>query len=304
MDKNELQKKVAREVFQAVYSLTNGYEKKYIPESKILSEVKQHLGILGNIPNLKSLVHICLENLRKAGVCHRIDPESFSANQMSSDAASDFAQPSGLGRDLTCWLGSRKRRFSNTALHTEDTQAARENSLTNDEADRTCKRLRTNSEAVLYIDHNKPAMKPHQMMHGLYSHLNRNLVCSAYGENDRELDQHLEKISLAGSVYSIETEDEICSCSESSCMESVETMNTSDELTQTMDDVGIPTKNSLEQQPLLQNNGKASGGDEIKSEGSSRNESSAQLINTTEERAQTVNNVDTCTETNPEQASP
>uniref|UniRef100_A0A1A9UL46 Uncharacterized protein n=1 Tax=Glossina austeni TaxID=7395 RepID=A0A1A9UL46_GLOAU len=295
MDKNELQKKITREVFQVVYSLTDGYDKKYIPESKILSEVKQHIENSGSIPNLKILVHICLENLRKAGVLHRIDPEHFSANQMSSDAASDFAHPSVLGRvrNLMGWIGSRKRRFSNTSLHTEDTQAARGVSLENDEVESTCKRLRTNSGDVLNIDHNKPVMKSYEM-YGLHPHLNRNLAGSTFGEYDRELDQHLEKISLEGSVYSIDNEDEICSCSESSCAESVETTNAADELTQTIDDVAIPTKNDLEQQPPFENDGKASGDAKIKDECASHSGSSSEQIlkttNTTEEQAQTEAN--------------
>uniref|UniRef100_A0A1B0A1K9 Uncharacterized protein n=1 Tax=Glossina pallidipes TaxID=7398 RepID=A0A1B0A1K9_GLOPL len=336
MDKKELEKKITREVFKVVYTLTNGYDKKYIPESKILSEVKQRIANSRNIPKLKILVHECLENLRNAGVFHQIDPERFSVNQLSSDAACDFAQPSEV-KNLMCWIGSRKRRFSNTSLHTEDTQAAPENSLRNDEVKCTCKRLRTNSGDVLNVDDKKPVMKLYEMC-GLHPHLNMNLAGSACGENDRQLDQHLEKISFAGSVYSIGNEHEFCSCSESpsaeslettntadeltqtidnpagsACgeydheldqhltkisfagsvysegnedeicsgsespsAESLETRNTTDELTQTIDNVGIPTKNKLEHQPPFQNDGKASGDDKIKDECVSHSESSSE----------------------------
>lgn len=163
--------------------------------------------------------------------------------------------------------------------------------------------MRTNSGDVLNVDNNKPVMKLYKM-YGLHPRLNMNLTGSACShEYDRELDQHLEKISFAGSIYSIGNEDEICSCSESSCATSLEATKTADELTQTTDNVGIPTKNNLEQQEPFQNDGKASGDDKINRECVSLSESSSEQplkTTNTEELAQINNNVLIPAKANPE----
>uniref|UniRef100_A0A1A9UR16 Uncharacterized protein n=1 Tax=Glossina austeni TaxID=7395 RepID=A0A1A9UR16_GLOAU len=214
----EVSEKVGREVFRAVWLLTKCYEKNYVPESKILSHVEGRIKNLVATHHLKNVVHKCLENLSDVGLLYRTDPECFSViRQCPPKSSPSLIQPDILkqcDKLIKC-----KRKFSDTNVRRGELQLLGKPSVTNDENDCTTKRLRTNDDDILYTGVKKPFFK-------ICQRCCDNFLNIIYGRNENVDQSKLE----------------ISSQSNSSTVETVESVNNTEEISRATTDNGTVSK--------------------------------------------------------------
>uniref|UniRef100_A0A1A9WKZ7 Uncharacterized protein n=1 Tax=Glossina brevipalpis TaxID=37001 RepID=A0A1A9WKZ7_9MUSC len=240
--KEELQKRISKEVLRALYLLSKHYDNSYVPEWKIVAEVERQTGKSVNITNLKNLVHISLEGQCNIGIVHRMVSKGFSLkhSQAGSDSRSQFPDASKEIKKsfISSLQHSRKRKFANRDLYGKEVQVGNEGILIDDNFVATYKRLRTDSRDATESDQSSD-----------------NSINSFIHE---ELDQHLEKICFSGDEEDPEIMYEICSPRSSPSVQSLETSNNIEETVHEIDPSGTPEKNNFEQQPSSQNDGKSS----------------------------------------------
>ncbi|KAI9586173.1 hypothetical protein GQX74_002020 [Glossina fuscipes] len=193
MEQGEVLERVGREVFKAVWLLTNGYDKNYVSESKILSHVEVRVKNLVGTHGLENIIHKCLEYLSDVGLLRCIDSERFSViRQCRTNSSPRLTQPDILEEFHKLIKSPRKRKYSNMNLRSGEAQISDDQSVTNDESDCTTKRLRTNNDDVLYMADKKPFSKICQVCCDNF--LN---VIYARSENVDEVDEERRKVEIS-----------------------------------------------------------------------------------------------------------
>uniref|UniRef100_A0A1B0C1T4 Uncharacterized protein n=1 Tax=Glossina palpalis gambiensis TaxID=67801 RepID=A0A1B0C1T4_9MUSC len=118
MEQHDVSKIVSRAVFSAVWRLTKGCHKNYVPESEIVNQVEGRIQNLMSTPHLEDVVYKSLENLSNVGLVECIYVERFTASRQRRPKSSyGLIQPAILEEFHKLNKCSCKRKFSNTNPH-------------------------------------------------------------------------------------------------------------------------------------------------------------------------------------------